>query len=190
MGPLLFHAPFLPFFLSIPSLLPSHPFPSFSFFSFFVLYISFPSLPSLPLYPSLPFPVLSSVTPVIWHRDWQHNKPYNSPCYVHSSFVLYLLGGHVAVCSINGLECFALPSQYFVTTVQLKVTSVEVMEEYFNVIANRYSPYSASLDNGISAVRYQHLHNVKLFSIGLVKTAVRTGLCFLYRTAELLRLIG
>jgi hypothetical protein len=54
------------------------------------------------------------------------------------------------------------------------------MEEYFNVIANRYSPYSASLDNGIAAVRYHHL--LKLFPIGLVKTAVRT--------AERLRLIG
>jgi hypothetical protein len=33
--------------------------------------------------------------------------------------------------------------------VQLKVTFVEVIEKYFNVIANRYGAYSASLDNGI-----------------------------------------
>jgi hypothetical protein len=52
------------------------------------------------------------------------------------------------------------------------------------------SAYLASLDNGIAAVRYRLHHSVRLFPIGFLKTAVRTRLCFLYRTAECLQLIG
>jgi hypothetical protein len=50
------------------------------------------------------------------------------------------------------------------------------MEKYFNVIASRDSAYSESFDNGIAAVRYRHFHSVRLFPIGLLKTAVRTPL--------------
>jgi hypothetical protein len=181
MGPLLCHdhffpsssLPCFPFFFPLFRSLLSFPFLSFVSPSFF---FSFPSLASyrlLPLTFGTETLTAQSTTQLALLRSFKVcTVPVRRSCR--------------AVCSINDLQYFARPSQYFVTSVELKVRSVEVMETYFNVIADRYSysAYSAPFDNGIAAVRYRHPHRIRLFRIGLLKKAVRTVLRFPYRISR------